>query len=198
MTNKVILLDFDGPMIPLRAYFLPNQTDPVSLFDPCAVSMLLKLVNDSNAKLVISSTWGLQGYDKVVSVLETNGISRELLHEDWRTPRRMSSSRTEEIVWWIRGHSEVTHWVAVEDESLYGDLVPNAVKCDAYEGFSWRNYLECRQFLGIAQDNPHLSSQDMINWLKRSELSRTVRDGEAGRGELWTIGERLFPIGRAK
>lgn len=196
--TKIIFLDFDGPMIPLRAYFLPKQTKPiVSMFDPCAVSLLNKLIDESGAQIVISSTWGMQGRVEIKKVLRKNGIDPKHLHKDWITPRKFSSSRHHEVKWWLDDHPEVTHSVAIDDESLHYDLVPNAVKCDAYEGFSWRNYLEARVFLDAFTDDK-LDARDKtlstIEWLKYSEINRLKRNGEPGE---WVLREMRELYGNA-
>ena len=183
MADKIIFLDIDGPMIPLRAYFLPNQTKPiVSVFDPCAVSLLNKLIDDSKAKLVISSTWATQGMDRIREVLSDNGIDPTLLHNDWVTPRKLSSWRMNEISWWLRDHPEVVDYVAIEDEDLDVEFVPKAVKCDPYEGFSWRNFLEARVHLNAFGDG-RLEDREKtlktIEWLKWGEINRLKRRGES-------------------
>lgn len=182
--SKIVFLDFDGPMIPMRAAYLPGQTAISTIFDPCAVSLLNELIVKSTAKVVISSSWGRDGYDVCAELLEKNGISRTVLHEDWVTPRKFSSQRIHEIKWWLDDHPEVTHYVAIDDEDLPIAWVPNAVLCDSYEGFSFRNYLECKIFLGIMPEQEALSKH--IAHLKRREINRTVRRGEH---EQWKVAE---------
>ena len=146
--QKVLFLDIDGPMIPRRAYFLPNQTGVVSIFDPVAVSLLLKVLEDSGAKIVISSTWGNHGQDLVKETLEKNGISWNYVHPDWVTPRKMSSSRDHEIKWWLQKHKEVTHWVSLDDEKL----AKNNVRVSFEDGMQWRHYLELLKYLDVKDD----------------------------------------------
>lgn len=191
--SKVIFIDIDGPLIPMRAYFLPTQTPLVSVFDPCAVALLLRVVSMSQAQFVVSSTWGFHGYDKCMETFAKNGIHPNLFHKDWITPRKMSSSRSMEIRWWLEGHPEVTHHVAVDDEDLNSDLVANAALCDAYEGFSWRNYLECLTFLDahetVGEKDAALSAIDMF---KRREINRTRRRDEK-KWEAIAAANQLFP-----
>lgn len=137
MINKVIFLDIDGPMIPTRAYFLPHQTKIVSVFDPVAVSLLLRVLNQSEAKLVISSTWGLKGREIVVDLLSQNGIMEEYLHPDWVTPRKFSSDRPTEILWWLDKHPEVTHHVILDDAQIN---LPNMVRVSLEDGLMFRHY----------------------------------------------------------
>jgi hypothetical protein len=194
--SKVIFLDFDGPMIPMRAYCLPDQTAPVSRFDPCAVSMLNRLIGFSGAQIVISSTWGREGYETICEVLGRNGIDPALLHKDWVTPRKMSSSRTMECKWWLNDHPEVTHYVAIDDEQLDYDILPCAVLADAHEGLSWRNYLECCVHL---DSYPHVDPDnrtkylEQIEYYKRREIWRTKRHHEPGQYLTWDAADLVFP-----
>lgn len=191
--SKVLILDIDGPMIPVRAFFLPNQTRPASMFDPCATGMLLKLLQESGAKIVISSTWGRFGKARCEELLAKNGIDPAHLHEDWVTPRKMSSARYHEIQWWLDAHPEVTHYVAVDDEDLPVDWITTAVLCDGQEGFSFRNYLECKVMLGIPETSPQ-GDLDRINYCKRREVWRLGRQGEPIKHTLLGIADDLFPV----
>jgi HAD domain in Swiss Army Knife RNA repair proteins len=194
---KAILVDIDGPMIPMRAYFLPQQTPIVSIFDPCAVSMLLRLVDISQAKLVVSSSWGSQGYDRCMEVFTKNGIRPELFHKDWITPRKMSSSRTQEIMMWLDRHPEVTHYVAIDDEGLDYEVLPCSVLCDAHEGFSWRNYLECCVHLDSYthdDDNNRQKYLSQIEYFKRREIWRTKRYHEPGAYLVREAADLVFPL----
>jgi hypothetical protein len=195
IVSKIIFLDIDGPMIPVRAYFLAKpDSGTLSTFDPLASVMLNKLLEISGAKLVISSIKASSGYDEMVKLLEDNGISPSHMHEDWVTPRRMSSYRIHEICWWLEKHPEVTHYVAIDDENLDMSWVPCAVLCDAYEGFSLRNYLECCVHLDSYEDRNPDEVKDMISLLKRRELWRTQRNGEAGQQKVWDLSKDLFPL----
>lgn len=192
--SKVIFLDIDGPMIPVRAYWLPTQTKPhVSVFDPVAVSLLNKLIEASGAKIVMSSSWRKQGYDVVVELLSKNGVDPKHLHEDWDTPWKFSSQRIHEIKWWLDDHSEVTHYVAIDDESLLTDFVPNAIQADTYEGFSLRNYLEAEAFLEAWVDEKQRDEhQRLILHLKHREVWRLKRPGEEDQWKTWEFASELF------
>lgn len=146
--KKVLFLDIDGPMIPRRAYFLPGQTLVVSIFDPVAVSLIKRVLDKTGAKLVISSTWGNHGKELVKETLEENGISWDYVHADWITPRKLSSSRDNEIEWWIQKHREVTHWASIDDEKL----AKNNVRVSFDDGMQYRHYIELMQLLDAPED----------------------------------------------
>ena len=189
MSNRVIFLDVDGPMIPVRAFYLPNQTPIYSIFDPCAVAMLNRLIALSDAKLVITSTWSSKGLEFVKAMLDKNGVEGDI-HHDWTTPKKLTSSRTNEISWWLSNHSEVTEWVALDDERLDAAILPKFVQCDTYEGFSYRNMLEALKHLGIANKQ----SLDELNYLLRKEVWRLQRTGDADEHRTWAFADELFPV----
>jgi hypothetical protein len=191
--SKVVFLDIDGPMIPVKAYHLAKQTKPASIFDPCATAMLLKMLEESGAKIVISSTWGQLGKVKCKALLRKNGINPSYMHDDWITPRKFSSQRMHEIKWWLDDHPEVTHYVALDDEDLLTDFVPNAVLCDSQEGFSFRNYLESRVFLDIPKHGT-TADEEYIVYCKRREVWRLARNGDDMKRELFAIADELFPV----
>ena len=191
--SKVIFLDIDGPMIPVRAQLIQQSAGAARTFDPVAVSLLLDIISKSGAKLVISSTIGVHGYEHCCDMLDRNGISPSNLHQDWITPRKMSSYRIHEIVWWLDKHPEITHYVAIDDEQLDIDWVKFAVQCDAYEGFSFRNYLECAVMLDAVDVEQQAEHRRLIGYLKRREVWRTTRD-DRERQRLYSISDELFPL----
>jgi len=145
--EKVLFLDFDGPMIPRRAYYLPKQTLIVSKFDPVAVALLNSVLDETGAKLVISSTWGKQGKDIVKPTLEENGISWNRVHEDWVTPRKFSSTREMEIKMWLDKHRDITHWASLDDENL--ELDGRNVKVSFDDGVQMCHYHKLLELLEV-------------------------------------------------
>lgn len=192
--SKVVFLDIDGPMIPVKAYMLPGQTTSATIFDPCATSLLLRILEASGAKIVISSTHGKRGKEHIGRVFAQNGIDLSHLHNDWVTPRKMSSARIHEIQWWLDAHPEVTHYVAIDDEQLDINWIPNSVQCDAYEGFSFRNYLECLLFLDTVTGKQQAEYINTVQYLKRREIWRTKRCEEEGHWYLHKVAAEIFPL----
>lgn len=139
---SIVMLDIDGPMIPLKSHYLPNQTHVATVFDPCAVGMLLHLLDVTGARIVISSSHRLRGKDHILKLFEINGIPAKHLHRDWHTPMITSYTRSQEIQMWISDHSSNDLYVAIDDETLDENIV--STKCCTYEGFSLANLLECK------------------------------------------------------
>jgi len=206
--TDVIFVDVDGPMIPQRAAYLPFQSKRYDAFDPCASSLLLRLIEDAQEadrviKIVVSSTWRKLGRAACDQLFEQNGIDPSHFHDDWATPTKMSATRTDEILLWLRDHPEVTTWVALDDEHLSWEHLPNAIQCDLYDGFTWRNYIECRLLLNLDDPSAPLNQPynreklaSQVDFFKRREITRTKRRSEPGYYQLSQFAEQVFPIVR--
>lgn len=147
---KILFLDFDGPMIPLRAWPL---TDKLSneRFDPVAAGTLKKLFDrNPDIQLVISSSWRSIGKEKIVAILEREGISRAHLHDDWETKNlenHLMANRHLEINEWLGRHPEITTWVAIDDYPL---TLPEKhfVKVSSNDGMLWEHQRQLFKKLG--------------------------------------------------
>ncbi|MCK9369740.1 HAD domain-containing protein [Candidatus Dojkabacteria bacterium] len=175
-------------MIPSKARFLPKQKKHFSTFDPCAASMLNELLKISGARLVISSCWRYSGLQACQTLLQTNGIDPENIHQDWRTTR--GDTRTLEIKNWLLDHPEITNYVVLDDELLDSKVLPGFVQCDTDEGMSYRNFIESKNILGIATDG----DRDTLRFLQRKEVWRTQRKGDVNESLTWEYANTLFPV----
>lgn len=161
--NKIIFLDIDGPMIPGRAYFLPNQKKAEGLegfagvvteFDPCAVSILNQVCKERGWKIVIHSSWiRIAGGQTTLDHCVRQGILAENFHEDaicdeeenWRYTR---------VAKWLKEHPEVTSYVILDDEPYQADVYseyphPSKIKrhlmlIDFNEGLLMKHYRSIR------------------------------------------------------
>ncbi len=145
---KVLFLDIDGPMIPLRAVITPGRAGPErQRFDPFAVGMVLRLLNLAPARLVISSTWQEVGRSGMEGLLLWNGIDPAFLHEEWCTQIHGAlESRTEEIQAWLARHPECTAYASLDDDPL--DL-PGAVTVTFENGMLIEHLKATGALLGI-------------------------------------------------
>lgn len=166
--TKIVFLDFDGPMIPVKAYYLPNQTKIATLFDPCAVGMLLRLLELTDAKIVISSTHRQHGKAHVNKLFTQAGIPLSYLHRDWHTMLDSPYTRSEEIQMWLNDHPSIDPYIAIDDEKLEPTIV--STKCSAYEGFGMANFIECK----LALDAYDLTSSVPVQ-IQRERLLDTLQ-----------------------
>jgi hypothetical protein len=119
---KIIFLDIDGPLIPGRAYTLPNQTKPlVMTFDPVAVGLLNNFAEKRGWKFVIHSSWlRFHGEKETVKHCVDQGLKQELFHEDTHCLGDISW-RYSRVAEWLFRHPEVTHYMILDDEPYRAD-----------------------------------------------------------------------------
>jgi hypothetical protein len=122
VTNRVIFLDIDGPMIPSYCYIMYGAG---ASFDrkmsPVAVSMINWLCEQTEAKIVCKSMHNYlksnHGDDLQVDLI-ANGVLAHNFHEDWRTKfgNITDHTRYTSIHEWLSRHPEVDQWVDFDDE----------------------------------------------------------------------------------
>jgi hypothetical protein len=147
--SKVIFLDFDGPMIPMRAWVLNMDRAKYEVFDPVAAATVKRALDAAHAKLVITSTWRLDGRDACIRLLEMAGIDRSYLHADWATPkagRGGPKSRAAEIYLWLAKHPEVRRHAVIDDENME---IPNLIHVSMEDGIQMRHQRFLFNILGV-------------------------------------------------
>lgn len=128
------------------------------LLDADAMSNLRILHAEYAPQYVISSSWAtyLNCEQMCESLKRTQlNIVRENLHEHWRTPRARTSSRRDEIEWWLNEHREPTQpFVVLDDVSSGWSLAHSplaydghVVLCNVKQGFTREKLSEARRVL---------------------------------------------------
>ena len=101
-------------------------------FDKKAIKVLNEILEQTGAEIVVSSDWRLhanleelgeyylnQGIIK--APIATTDMYNDLFPSEWssfRTRSNLELERSMEIQHWLDNHSEVTHWVAVDDLNM--------------------------------------------------------------------------------
>jgi hypothetical protein len=116
----------------------------------------LRLLNDEFVpQYVVSSSWATYlSREQMVDVFARTGLNfvTENLHGEWVTPRARSSSRRDEIEWWLEAHREPGQPFLVIDDtqsgwSLVGSQLAyegHVVLCDTRGGFTDERLREAR------------------------------------------------------
>lgn len=124
----VVFLDFDGV---LNSHQWAKEHGGLKSLDPRNIAVLNELLRRSGAKIVVSSTWRLQGLGEVRRVLSKAGCIGEVIGV---TPI-LTSVRGREIQAWLTEHSElVSSFVILDDDSDMEHLRPRLVKTSFDEG----------------------------------------------------------------
>ena len=146
--HKVLFLDIDGPMIPMRAWVINTERKLYERFDPIATATIKRVLDKVDAKIVISSAWRDYGYEKIVKVLDENGISHSYIHEDWQTKDLFGHqihSRHKEILDWLKRHPEVDRYVVLDDAKLD---IPNLVRVTMEDGILYAHQRQIFHLFG--------------------------------------------------
>lgn len=154
---KVVFLDIDGVLCTPRACFAVGDKGIFSYLDPIACLLLKRLLVETGAKLVISSTWRKlhpgTSFDAILSAACPGlgtfvyyPFADEEKRKDWRT-KDLPGQRGGEIQEWLDRHPEVTHFVILDDDSDMLHLKDKLVQTDAYDGLGFRDYRKARAIL---------------------------------------------------
>jgi len=120
--TPIIFLDFDG-VIRVEGGNDGGWAMPSIDFQPDRMKMISRICEKTGAKIVISSDWRSDGFDKI-SRLISPYLSPHI-HEDWATEIR--GYRWAEIERWLSNHPEVTKYAILDDMAVHFDGCPKAM-----------------------------------------------------------------------
>jgi hypothetical protein len=114
MLRRVIFLDIDGVLAPIRRW------DRYGELDPACVEVLNEIVARSRAEIVVSSTWRHgKSVLELQQLLDAAGFAGRVLD---KTPSGAhGSDRGQEIAAWLAGHA-VESYVIIDDHDGMGEL----------------------------------------------------------------------------
>ena len=124
--RRVIFLDIDGVLAPIRRWDRYGELDPVCL------QALNEVVARSGAEIVVSSTWR---YGKTIAelqaMLEAAGFTGRVV--DTTPTDTPGASRGDEIAAWLADH-DVSGYVIIDDHPDMGDLRTHLVQTQPAQG----------------------------------------------------------------
>ena len=139
---KVIFLDIDGVLNHENHYKWLMETDeptplqrvyPYSEFNPESCKVLNRIIEETECKIVLSSSWRLDGIDRMNILFKHFGLPRIYDITPSLCERFGSLCRGKEIDDWLSKHPDVTKYVIVDDDSDMEECqLPYFVKTDAY------------------------------------------------------------------
>lgn len=135
---KVIFLDIDGVLNHQKHYEWLLLTDeptpmqrtyPYTEINPGSCRLLNEIIQETGAKIVVSSSWRLDGEARLNSLFKYFGLPR--IYDI--TPC-LNTDRGIEIGAWLAAHPEVTHYVILDDdEDMNAEQMPFFIKTNPYE-----------------------------------------------------------------
>lgn len=165
---NIIFVDIDGPLLPRKMHLFrenrSNKPKAIPKFDEFAIKAFNLWAKYGAAKIVFSTYWSCHfTAEELKQIMHTNGLGFEY-HGDILTPKKMSSTRHNEILWWLENHNdEIDNWIAVDDDTsckyiqeiIDGDCDTAITKpgrwipVDFDNGISWKNFCDGCVGLGI-------------------------------------------------
>ena len=159
---KIIFLDIDGVLNHERFYterFEKRYEEgaisyPHSEIDPISVQNLNTLIRETDAKVVLSSTWRHSGLEYCLDVLKFHGFEGEIIDI---TPDLRSNDclRGNEILKWMKDNKNLigdyynfTEYVILDDDSdmLYWQR-NNFLLIDRFVGLTMGNVFQAKKIL---------------------------------------------------
>lgn len=148
--KKVVFLDIDGVVNTLQ---LDENLEPKyytehdgKVGNEQAVRWLNKLCLETQAHIVISSSWRHGGIGVVRKCLYNSGLDPNIMIID-QTPTKFSKDRGYEIHLWLKDHPEVEQFVILDDDTDMEPVKDHLVKCDSSKGFLSEEYLKAKDLL---------------------------------------------------
>ena len=152
--KKVIFLDIDGVLNTGWWYTQMDRNTPKDkygyAFDPNAVANLKKILDESGAEIVISSSWKSFGLSELEEMwqdrrlpgkligITPNSVSDEMLLNADLDHMELFSIRGMEIKEWLAKHGKhVTHYAIIDDmDNFLPEQHPHFVQTDPEVGIS--------------------------------------------------------------
>ena len=158
---KIIFLDLDGVLNTANYYdriqheHLPTEDIFGTLFDPKAVEQLSHIIDSTQAKIVISSSWRYSGIANMRAMWKARQLPGEIyditsLHvaddyiqsqmennpNDFDLYDAMILAREMEIALWLEEHPEVTNYVILDDLDSFRQHEAHLVKINPKTGIA--------------------------------------------------------------
>jgi hypothetical protein len=134
---KVIFLDFDGVLIPGDGSFAFSKTACKNL------NSLLKQVPD--LKIVISSSWRSAGIESVKKTLSNNSIDASRVIGATGDEK---GERGVQVQAWLDRHPEVAHFVCLDDNTDFSNMMDHLVKTNRSVGLTEADVKKALDILG--------------------------------------------------
>lgn len=126
MKHKIIFLDIDGVLNVMSQEF----DDYGQLFNPIFVNNLAYIIEKTNAKLVISSTWRYSGRKRMVDMWRHRNLPGEVIDVTPDLGFNDNIVRGDEIKAWLDKNIDMveTYCIIDDDEDMLPEQMNNFVK----------------------------------------------------------------------
>ena len=139
--NKIIFLDIDGVLNTehyqglLQYQGKPWQDEYGAFFDPKAVKQLKRIIDATDADIVIESSWKYLGLDAMKELWEVRNLPGTIIDI---TPSLLGKNKGVEIASWLSKYAKQDiRYVIIDDEYVILDSqLPHFILTNPYEGIT--------------------------------------------------------------
>ena len=139
--NKIIFLDFDGVLNTehyqglLQYQNSPWQDEYGAFFDPKAVKQLKRIIDATDADIVVESSWKYLGLDAMKELWEVRNLPGTIIDI---TPSLLGKNKGVEIASWLSKYAKQDiRYVIIDDEYVILDSqLPHFILTNPYEGIT--------------------------------------------------------------
>ena len=139
--NKILFLDFDGVLNTelyqglLRYQGKPWQDEYGAFFDPKAVKQLKRIIDATDADIVVESSWKYLGLDAMKELWKVRNLPGTIIDI---TPSLLGKNKGVEIASWLSKYAKQDiRYVIIDDEYVILDSqLPHFILTNPYEGIT--------------------------------------------------------------
>jgi len=139
--NKIIFLDFDGVLNTehyqglLQYQGKPWQDEYGAFFDPKAVKQLKRIIDATDADIVVESSWKYLGLDAMKELWKVRNLPGTIIDI---TPSLLGKNIGVEIASWLSKYAKQDiRYVIIDDEYVILDSqLPHFILTNPYEGIT--------------------------------------------------------------
>jgi HAD domain in Swiss Army Knife RNA repair proteins len=123
---NIVFIDFDGVLNNRTSMFIRSIDKSKGLFSTDCVDLFKILLDKTNSKFVVSSSWRANGVSlfdqrntRIHEAFETcgfDGWSRYVAY-DGVTPHLHTKNRGDDIAAWLKAHDDIDQYVIIDDDS---------------------------------------------------------------------------------
>lgn len=139
--NKILFIDFDGVLNTehyqglLQYQGKPWQDEYGAFFDPKAVKQLKRIIDATDADIVVESSWKYLGLDAMKELWEVRNLPGTIIDI---TPSLLGKNKGVEIASWLSKYAKQDiRYVIIYDEYVILDSqLPHFILTNPYEGIT--------------------------------------------------------------
>ena len=142
--HKILFLDFDGVLNTehyqglLQYQGKPWQDEHGAFFDPNAVKQLKRIIDATDADIVVESSWKYLGLDAMKELWEVRNLLGTIIDI---TPSLLGKNKGVEIASWLSKYAKQDiRYVIIDDEYVILDSqLPHFILTIPYKGITDKN-----------------------------------------------------------